>query len=378
MSDLQTTSGRDNSGSEDKYSSPHSMGAMIADLGDKLEAVIHVDVEEVDITYAVVWKDNERRLTVPGYRPGKAPRKRLETLHGKKVQEVVTGILVQRFYEKALRKLPFEISTRPELFYDEPAIRGKHFKFSFTVPKPDSEISEMREGSEEREALPAGVVDVQADDLTDDDGDGDVDWRILDSFVNGYLDSIILPDYKSIKLKRFLVDIRDQEVGEYIERLLSNEKSEEELVRKLGLSSVSELPGYARTALLDKYHETATELMRNEVCSVIMEKSHVTIGGKRVSVKDDVDNFTGVITLEDGSKELSEEEYGIMAMLAIFAKIAKTEGLPADMSKIEQGADGPYKWGVGVMDWIIKQATIEEVRFEDWAKDEKLLGRSVD
>ena len=91
------------------------------------------------------YKKNKSKITVPGFRPGKAPRKLIEAQYGESVfyDDAINYILGSE-YEAAVKELGLEVVSKPEL--DVSSIsktEGVAFTASVTV-KPDVTLGQYK------------------------------------------------------------------------------------------------------------------------------------------------------------------------------------------------------------------------------------------
>jgi trigger factor len=77
----------------------------VTELGPMKRALkIEVPVEEVAQRFISAYKELNRQVRVPGFRPGKAPQALLEQRYAKAVEEDVVRSLVPDFYDRAVRQ----------------------------------------------------------------------------------------------------------------------------------------------------------------------------------------------------------------------------------------------------------------------------------
>jgi trigger factor len=77
----------------------------VTELGPMKRALkIEVPVEEVAQRFVQAYKELNRQVRVPGFRPGKAPQALLEQRYAKAVEEDVVRSLVPDFYDRAVRQ----------------------------------------------------------------------------------------------------------------------------------------------------------------------------------------------------------------------------------------------------------------------------------
>ena len=88
---------------------------------DKLEKnmaklTIEVSAEDLDKAMEKAYQKQKSRISLPGFRKGKAPRKMIESMYGKGVfMEDAVNSLVPQEYTKALGECDLEIVSQPEI-----------------------------------------------------------------------------------------------------------------------------------------------------------------------------------------------------------------------------------------------------------------------
>ncbi|MDO5135735.1 MAG: trigger factor [Eubacteriales bacterium] len=106
---------------------------------------IEVPAEELDQAMEKAYQRSKGKITIPGFRRGKAPRKMIEKMYGKGVfMEDAVNALVPQQYEKALEECELEIVSQPELNVEqmEP---GKPLIFTALVAvKPEVTLGEYK------------------------------------------------------------------------------------------------------------------------------------------------------------------------------------------------------------------------------------------
>ena len=77
---------------------------------------IEVSAEELDKAMEKAYKKQKSRISLPGFRKGKAPRKMIEQMYGKGVfMEDAVNSLVPQEYSKAIADCDLEIVSQPEI-----------------------------------------------------------------------------------------------------------------------------------------------------------------------------------------------------------------------------------------------------------------------
>lgn len=104
------------------------MAELISKEGNKVSFRVAVPAAEVNRAYDQVWAGLARDVRVPGFRPGKAPRKVLESRVGKGyVENEVRDRLLQVHYPQAAREL--KLSLVDARIEPEPLVSGQPFSF---------------------------------------------------------------------------------------------------------------------------------------------------------------------------------------------------------------------------------------------------------
>ena len=75
----------------------------------KKKLLIEIDASEVSKKLNQAYGDIRKRVRIPGFRPGKAPRKILESYYGNQVRDDVTKDLISESFPKAVD----EVKTFP-------------------------------------------------------------------------------------------------------------------------------------------------------------------------------------------------------------------------------------------------------------------------
>ena len=106
---------------------------------------IEVPAEELDKAMQNAYLRAKNKITIPGFRKGKAPRKMIEQMYGKGIfLEDAANALIPEQYSKALEECDLEIVSQPEI--DVTQIEpGKAFIFTAEVAvKPEVTLGEYK------------------------------------------------------------------------------------------------------------------------------------------------------------------------------------------------------------------------------------------
>lgn len=106
---------------------------------------IETSAEELDKAVEEAYQKNKNRISVPGFRKGKVPRKVIEQMYGKGVfLEDAANILIPEAYSKALDECEEEIVSQPSIEVTQ-IEEGKPFIFTATVAlKPEVTLGKYK------------------------------------------------------------------------------------------------------------------------------------------------------------------------------------------------------------------------------------------
>ena len=160
---------------------------------------IEVPAEELDKAIEVAYQKNKNRISIPGFRKGKAPRKMIEQMYGKEVfYDDAANELVPEAYEKALDECTEDIVSAPKIVIQQ-VEAGKPFIFTALVAlKPEVtlgtykgvkvEAMDLTVSDEEVDAAIAREQDSNARTINVEDRavkDGDMTVIDFEGFVDG-------------------------------------------------------------------------------------------------------------------------------------------------------------------------------------------------
>jgi trigger factor len=123
------------------------MNVEITELGPLKRALkIEIPAEDVNRHFSEVYKELNRQVRIPGFRPGKAPQSLLEKRYSKTVEDDVVRRLIPEFYQRAIRQaqiIPVLVDVPPldrlKIKKDEP------LAFTATVEiKPKIELRDYK------------------------------------------------------------------------------------------------------------------------------------------------------------------------------------------------------------------------------------------
>lgn len=106
---------------------------------------IEVSAEELDKAMQNAYQKAKGKISIPGFRKGKAPRKMIEQMYGKGIfLEDAANALIPEHYSKALEECELEIVSQPEIDVTQ-AEPGKPFIFTAEVAvKPEVTLGEYK------------------------------------------------------------------------------------------------------------------------------------------------------------------------------------------------------------------------------------------
>lgn len=106
---------------------------------------IEVSAEDLEKAMQNAYLKAKNRITIPGFRKGKAPRKMIEHMYGKGIfLEDAANALIPENYSKALEECELEIVSQPEIDVTQ-AEPGKAFIFTAEVAvKPEVTLGEYK------------------------------------------------------------------------------------------------------------------------------------------------------------------------------------------------------------------------------------------
>ncbi len=109
-----------------------------------VELTVEVKGEEFKAAVDAAFKKNLSKITVPGFRKGKAPRKIVEKLYGEGIFfEDAVNALYPKAYDDAVEEAGLKVVARPEIEITEVDAEGFTFKAVVTV-KPEVTVKEYK------------------------------------------------------------------------------------------------------------------------------------------------------------------------------------------------------------------------------------------
>lgn len=127
---------------------------------------IEVSAEELEKALDGAYRKNKNKISIPGFRKGKAPRKMIEQMYGKEVfYEDAANAIIPQAYDKALDECTEDIVSAPKIDVTQ-LEAGKSFIFTAEVAlKPEVTLGRYK-----------GVEVAKADPVvTDEEVDAEID-----------------------------------------------------------------------------------------------------------------------------------------------------------------------------------------------------------
>jgi len=138
------------------------MKATVEDISPvKKRLLVEIDAEEVDKKLNQAYGDIRKRVKIPGFRPGKAPRKILESYYGSQVRDDVTQELIADTFPKAVEETNAFPLGQPVLEKDT-LRQGANFAYSAILDvRPQFEVANHLGVAVKKEILSVTEEDVQ-------------------------------------------------------------------------------------------------------------------------------------------------------------------------------------------------------------------------
>ncbi|MDD7402823.1 MAG: trigger factor [Butyribacter sp.] len=125
---------------------------------------IEVSAEEFDAAIDKAYQKSKGKISMPGFRKGKAPRKMIEKMYGAGIfYEDAANIIIPEAYENAAKESELEIVAQPEIDLVQ-AEAGKPFIFTATVAvKPEVTLGEYKGIEVEKKSVEVTEDEVNAE-----------------------------------------------------------------------------------------------------------------------------------------------------------------------------------------------------------------------
>ena len=125
---------------------------------------IEVSVEDFEAAMVKSYHKNKGKISIQGFRKGKAPRKMIEKLYGPEIfYEDAANFAIPEAYEAAAKECGLEIVSRPESDVEDIG-KDKPFVFTATVAvKPEVELGDYKGIEVEKQEVKVLAADVNAE-----------------------------------------------------------------------------------------------------------------------------------------------------------------------------------------------------------------------
>lgn len=125
---------------------------------------IEVSAEDFEAAMAKAYHKNKNKISIQGFRKGKAPRKMIEKLYGPEIfYEDAANFAIPDAYEAASKECGLEIVSRPEIDVEDIG-KDKPFVFTATVAvKPEVELGDYKGIEVEKQEVKVMAADVNAE-----------------------------------------------------------------------------------------------------------------------------------------------------------------------------------------------------------------------
>ena len=113
---------------------------------------VEIEPKQVDETFESITKDFQRQASLPGFRPGKAPKEMVVRKYGKDIEDEVKRKLISDSYKKAVEEQKLDVLGYPDI-EEIQFNRGQPLQFAATVETaPEFELPEYKGLQVQREA----------------------------------------------------------------------------------------------------------------------------------------------------------------------------------------------------------------------------------
>lgn len=127
------------------------------------ELTLQIPKDEFDKEVMKVYRKQASKITVPGFRRGKAPKHIIEKLYGESFfYSDALDALFPEYYEKALEESGIDVVSRPEVELDTIDENGVTLKAK-VYAKPEVNVKKYKELSAEKEAVVVEDSEVEAE-----------------------------------------------------------------------------------------------------------------------------------------------------------------------------------------------------------------------
>ena len=125
---------------------------------------IEVSAEDFEAAMQKSYNKNKKRIAIPGFRKGKAPRKMIEKLYGPEIfYEDAADFAMPDAYKEAYDSCGLDIVSRPDVDIEDIGV-GKPFVFTATVAvKPEVQLGEYKGLEVAKQEVKVLAADVNAE-----------------------------------------------------------------------------------------------------------------------------------------------------------------------------------------------------------------------
>ena len=128
----------------------------------KVALTIEIGAEEFEAAVAKAYIKQRSKINVPGFRPGKAPRKIIEKMYGTEVfYEEAVNIVLPDAYEQAVAEQKLEVVGYPEVELEDVSANGCTVKCTVAV-YPEVKLGKYKGLSAPKAEVKVGAADVTA------------------------------------------------------------------------------------------------------------------------------------------------------------------------------------------------------------------------
>lgn len=122
---------------------------------------VELEAQKVDETFESITRDFQKQASLPGFRPGKAPRDMVLRKYDKDIQEEVKRKLISDSYRKAVEEQKLDVLGYPDIEEIQFG-RGQALQFAATVETaPDFQLPEYKGLPVKREARTVTAEDME-------------------------------------------------------------------------------------------------------------------------------------------------------------------------------------------------------------------------
>ena len=122
---------------------------------------VEIEAQKVDEAFESVMKDFRREASLPGFRPGKAPREMVLRKYEKEIQDETKRKLISEAYRKAVEEQKLDVLGQPDI-EEIQFSRGQPLQFAATIETaPEFELPEYKGLPIQRELRSVTDADVE-------------------------------------------------------------------------------------------------------------------------------------------------------------------------------------------------------------------------